>query len=82
MVIELRLYTRRDCELCHEMEETLAQELARVPANLETILVDGDDELEKQFGQEVPVLFVNGRKAFKFRVTPRELRRRIAKEKR
>ena len=37
--------------------------------------------LEAQFGIEVPVLFVNGRKAFKYRCSARELRKRLEREK-
>ena len=79
-MIELRLYTRRDCELCHEMEVILAAELPRFAAKLERIEIDGDDALEASYGQEVPVLFVNHRKAFKFKCTPRELRKRLLRE--
>ena len=43
-------------------------------------LVDGDAALEVLYGHEVPVLFLNDRKAFKFRCTPRELRRRMLRE--
>lgn len=79
-MIEITLYTRADCELCHEMEEILAQELPRFDAELRRVEIDGDPDLEARFGQEVPVLFVNQRKAFKFRCTPRELRRRLMRE--
>jgi len=79
-MIELRLYTRRECGLCREMEEVLEAELPRFDARLERIEIDGDSELEAEFGQEVPVLFVNDRKAFKYRCAPRELRRRLLRE--
>ena len=79
-MIELTLYTRRDCELCREMEETLTIELPKFAAELRRIEIDGDAALEASYGQEVPVLFVNGRKAFKFRCTPRDLRKRLLRE--
>jgi hypothetical protein len=79
-VIELVLYTRNDCELCHEMEEVLAAELPKFDARIKRIEIDGDLDLESRFGTEVPVLFVNDRKAFKYRCTPRELRQRLARE--
>ncbi len=79
-MIELTLYTRADCELCHEMEAMIAQELPSFDARLTRIEIDGRPDLEAQFGQEVPVLFVNQRKAFKFRCTARELRRRLSRE--
>ena len=79
--MELILYTRRDCELCHEMEMVLNDVLPRFPADLKRVEIDGDADLEAQFGIEVPVLFVNGRKAFKYRCTARELRKRLEREK-
>ena len=79
--MELVLYTRRDCELCREMEIVIEQVLPRFQAVLTRVEIDGDAALEAQFGIEVPVLFVNGRKAFKYRCTARELRRRLEREK-
>jgi glutaredoxin len=79
-MIELTLYTRSDCCLCHEMEQLLAQELPRFDSNLTRVEIDNNSDLEAQFGHEVPVLFVNNRKAFKFRCTARDLRRRLTHE--
>lgn len=81
-MIELVLYTRRDCELCREMEELIGEALPRFAARLKTIGIDGDSELEARFGLEVPVLFVNGRKAFKHRCTPGQLHQRLEREAR
>jgi glutaredoxin len=79
-MINLILYTRNDCELCHEMEQMLAAELPKFDAQIQRVEIDGDAELEARFGTEVPVLFVNERKAFKYRCTPRELRKRLLRE--
>ena len=79
-MIDLILYTRNDCELCREMEETIAAELPKFDARIRRIEIDGDLSLEARFGTEVPVLFVNDRKAFKYRCTPAELRKRLARE--
>lgn len=79
-MLEVVLYTRNDCELCHEMEAIIAAELPRYDARFERIEIDGKPELEALYGIEVPVLFVNSRKAFKYRCTPRELRKRLSRE--
>jgi glutaredoxin len=79
--MELILYTRRDCELCREMESVIDDVIPRFQASLKRMEIDGNPALEAQFGIEVPVLFVNGRKAFKYRCTARELRKRLAREK-
>jgi hypothetical protein len=44
---------------------------------LNEIDVDGAPELREQFGSEVPVLFIDGRKAFKYTVTARHLHQRL-----
>ena len=80
-MIELILYTRRDCELCREMEIVIDEVLPPFQAQIIRVEIDGDADLEQRFGIEVPVLFVNGRKAFKYRCTSRELRIRLAREK-
>ena len=78
--MELFIYTRRDCSLCDEMERVIAAVAPCFNASLRRIEIDGDPELEARFGIEVPVLFVNDRKAFKYRCTERELRDRLRRE--
>jgi glutaredoxin len=77
---ELVLYTRKDCCLCEEMKDVIARSAARFPLSLEEFDVDSSGELRERFGNEVPVLFVNGRKAFKYRVSPKELEKKLKKE--
>lgn len=79
-MIEIILYSRAGCELCQEMELVVEQEMPRFLARLEKIDIDREPELKQRFNFEVPVLFVNGRKAFKYRCTPRELRKRLSRE--
>jgi hypothetical protein len=45
---------------------------------IEEIDISNDPALEAQYGLEVPVLAVEGRKAAKYRVTEEELRRILA----
>ena len=40
--------------------------------------VDSDDEFRRQFNDEVPVVFIDGRKAFKYRMDEREFLRKLA----
>ena len=79
-MLTLTLYSRPECCLCEEMKAVLTQVRQAAPFELEEINISLDPELEARFGQEIPVLFVNGRKAFKYRLTASELRRRLARE--
>lgn len=79
-MLHLTLYSRPDCCLCEEMKTVLAQVRRDTSFDLEEIDIETDPELESRYGQEIPVLFVNGRKAFKYRLTAGELRRRLTRE--
>jgi glutaredoxin len=80
MKTELLLYTRKDCCLCEEMKSTLSRVAGRVPFALEEIDVDTSLALQEKYGNEVPVLFINGRKAFKYRLTAKELEQRLKRD--
>ncbi len=82
MSVELLLYTRKDCCLCDEMKNVISQVVNASAVVLSEIDVDSVPDLRDRYGSEVPVLFINGRKAFKYRVTPSELVKRIRQESR
>jgi len=61
------------------MKDAIRQVSANFPLDLEEVDVDGAAGLQAEFGDEVPVLFIDGRKAFKYRVTAKELSRRLGR---
>lgn len=81
MKLQLQIYTRKNCCLCEEMKDVIRAAKAPCPITLDEIDVDSSAELQILYGEKVPVLFINGRKAFKYRVTARELQERFEKEK-
>jgi glutaredoxin len=80
MKAQLLLYTRKDCCLCQEMKATLSRAAHRVSFVLEEIDVDTSPGLQAEYGNDVPVLFINGRKAFKHHVAAEELEKRLKRE--
>jgi thioredoxin-related protein len=80
MTIQLLLYTRKECCLCEEMKEVIRRVATDRSLLIHEFDVDTSDEIQREFGNEVPVLFINGRKAFKYRVTARELAKRLERE--
>ena len=73
----LTLYTRPGCHLCDDMKATI-QRVVRAspdPIAIEEIDISSDPELERRYGEEIPVLLVEGRKAAKYRITEGELTR-------
>lgn len=80
MTAEVLLYTRKDCCLCDEMKAAVRAVAEKIPLQMEEIDVDRTPELAERYGSEVPVLFINGRKAFKYRVTAEELAKKLKRE--
>ena len=69
--------TRRGCHLCHQAREVVERVAPDHDVTLEIIDVDTSEDLARRFGEEVPVLLVDGAKAFKFRIDEGRLRRRL-----
>ena len=71
------LYTRVGCHLCDVAKGVLEDVCRERPFDLVTVDVDTDAALVERYGGEVPVVTIDGRKAFKFRVDPAALRTRL-----
>jgi hypothetical protein len=59
------------------MKEVVRRVAGEVPLDVEEVDVDGATDLKEKYGTEVPVLFIDGRKAFKYRVTVSELKKKL-----
>jgi 4a-hydroxytetrahydrobiopterin dehydratase len=68
--IDVTLYTRQDCPLCEKAKGAMraAMTLHRLPVTLHEIDVDLDPDLQARFTNDVPVVYVNGREAFRHHV--------------
>ncbi len=76
-MISLTLYSRPGCHLCDEMKAVIDRVATTIPLSLEEIDISADADLEARYGLEIPVLFVDEKKAAKYRVTEAELTRRL-----
>lgn len=72
------VYSRRDCCLCDEALEQIEAARGSAVFSLEVVDVDTDPALAERYGHEVPVVEIDGRKAFKYRLTTRQLLRRLS----
>jgi len=75
--LRLELYSRPGCHLCEDLR-VLCQRLAgEFPIRLTEVNIEANPALEARYGQEIPVLFIDGRKAVKYRTTEGALRRKL-----
>lgn len=65
---KVTLYGKAECCLCDEAMEVLHKVAAVVPFDLEKIDISAQPELLAEFGLKIPVIFVDGVPAFKYRV--------------
>lgn len=77
---KLTIYSRPGCHLCDELKAvvTRATRAAGVAVAIDEVDISTDPALEAQYGLEIPVLMVAGRKAAKYRVGEDELRKILA----
>ena len=54
------IYSRANCHLCEEAEKNVREVLEEIHFGLEVIDINGDQELERLYGEEVPVITING----------------------
>ena len=66
---EVVLYSRKGCHLCEIVKESLSKLSRQRGFEWREIDVESD---------EVPVVFINGRKAFKYRMDEREFLRKLS----
>lgn len=67
------LYSRPGCHLCDDARAVIERVCDEVGTSYAKISIDGDPDLERRFGHEVPVTFVDGRQHDYWRVDPTRL---------
>lgn len=78
-MVRVTLYTRVGCHLCDDAKDVLDAVRAERPFALDVVDIDADPALAARYTTEVPVVLVDGRKAFKYRVDPSALRDQLAR---
>lgn len=75
---EVIVYSRNGCHLCDIVKQTLTQAQGRADFVWREVDIDGDSQLRQEYNDEVPVVFIDGRKAFKYRMDEDQFLRTLA----
>jgi glutaredoxin len=75
------VYSRSGCHLCDVVKEILTQLQSGADFQWREVDIDADPALRARYNDQVPVVFIDGRKAFKYRMDAREFRARLALSK-
>ena len=76
------VYSRHGCHLCEDAVKTLESMREELAFEIEIIYIDGNPELEKLYGNEVPVIHINGEHHDFYKVDPERFRSSLEKHRR
>lgn len=79
--VKVVLYVKPGCTLCVPVQETLDRVRREIDFSLEKVDIANDPALLAKYGHEIPVVTINGRKAFKGRVHEGQLKRKLRRAK-
>ena len=73
----VEVFSRPGCHLCDEAKEVIERVHQHTPFTLRVINIENDPALEKQYGEQIPVVLINGVKAFKYRLDEAEFEKKV-----
>ena len=75
---QVTLYTRAGCCLCDDAKQVITAARERADFDYAEIDIDSDQDLVRLYDHEVPVITINRRKAFKYKVNMNEFLKKLA----
>ncbi|HEY7731794.1 MAG TPA: glutaredoxin family protein [Gaiellaceae bacterium] len=72
------VYHGKGCHLCERALEVVEAARRELAFDLELVAVDGDPVLERRYRELLPVVEIDGERAFTYVVPPAALRARLA----
>ena len=81
-MVVVTVYSRSSCHLCDVALSNIEKFKSEFDFTIEKILIDGNLELEKKYGEEVPVILINGKPHDFFRIDKDRFRNAMQKESR
>ena len=76
---EVVLYTREACSLCKTAKAVILNVKREIDFNFREVDIDGDAELFEEHKHDIPVIEIDGKRAFKYRVDADTLRERLSR---
>lgn len=66
--MKVRIYSKKDCHLCDVAKDKLQEFAGRFPLDIEEIDIEQDPQAHELYKYEIPVVFLEDRKLFKYRI--------------
>ena len=79
-MVEVVVYSKPNCCLCDELKQQLWCLGTEHRFDLREVNILEDEQVFERFKDQIPVVFINGRKAFKYRLDEKEFLQCLARE--
>lgn len=76
----VEVYGRKDCSMCNKASKVIGRVKEEMPFQYKEVDISCCDDLSRRYGDDIPTVFINGTKAFKFKVDESEFRKKVRKE--
>ena len=76
----LTFYTKDECHLCDVAMEVVLKVKKSLEFNIDKVDITATNDLMREFGEKIPMIYINGKPAFKYRVDEISLTDKIKRE--
>ena len=76
----VKVYRKKGCSLCTKASKVIGRVNEEMPFELREVDITLSEDLSRRYGDNIPMVFINGTKAFKYKVDESEFRKKVRKE--
>lgn len=76
----VKVYRQDGCSLCTKASKVIGRVNEEMPFELKEVDISLSEDLSRMYGNNIPMVFINGTKAFKYKVDEGEFRKKVRKE--
>jgi len=70
----------KPCALCHSARNVVKKVQDEIPFVLNEVDISANNDLKRRYSDNIPTIFINGKKSFKFKVDEAEFRKKVKRE--
>jgi len=76
-MITIEIMTKSGCCLCDDAREIIEQVIAEIPVEIKMTDIESDPVLFERYSEKIPVVLINGKESFVYKVHPITLRKKL-----
>lgn len=76
-MITVEIYSKKGCCLCKKAKELIDKVGSELQLCVKEVDIAASEDLFRKYKEDTPLIFINGKKAFKFKIDEGEFRKRL-----